>query len=187
MPNGMTVQEYQDFVSKNHGLIRAFLRKNDLAYTDFYDIAAIGLCKAAQVYDESLGYAFSSLAFRCMKSELGHYFNNEKAQKRSNYTEIPLSNYEDHDEYDNARLLDPSNFADDIESQDLYERYIKLLTPMEIQIFLARLDGYSSYAIAKTLGKTHQRIYQILKRMQEKYMKILEIEQIENERLLIER
>ena len=50
--------EQQEVVRKNHGLIYFYLHKNNLSIEDYYDLAAIGLCKAVLTYEKNKG-AFS--------------------------------------------------------------------------------------------------------------------------------
>lgn len=80
MPNGMTVSEYQDFVTENHSLIWKFIRSKDLDEEEFYDLAAIGFCKAAQLYNESLGYTFGTFSLNAwkMKSIIISKYKGEK-------------------------------------------------------------------------------------------------------------
>lgn len=58
---------------ENHNLIYSFLKSRQLsldAVEDWYGTAAIGLCKAALVYDENRGAKFATLAYICMENEV---------------------------------------------------------------------------------------------------------------------
>lgn len=76
-------------VSENHNLIYSILkdrglpalRTDEIFGEDWYGLAAIGLCKAAAIYDEKKGYAFSTIAYRCMDHEIGHALRAHNAQK----------------------------------------------------------------------------------------------------------
>lgn len=60
-------------VENNHNLIYSFLNSRHLSLDsveDWYGAAAIGLCKAAMVYDESRGTRFTTLAYICMDNEV---------------------------------------------------------------------------------------------------------------------
>lgn len=60
-------------VEENHNLIYSFLKHRNLSLNsieDWYGTAAIGLCKAAMLYDESRGFKFSTLAYVCMEREV---------------------------------------------------------------------------------------------------------------------
>lgn len=58
----------------NHNLIYSFLKSRHLsldAIEDWYGTAAIGLCKAALIWDEKRGVKFPTLAYFCMNNEVG--------------------------------------------------------------------------------------------------------------------
>lgn len=61
-------REAQKLVEDNHNLIYKFLRNYNLE-DDWYDVAAIGLCKAANNYNSDK-YEFSTYAYRCMYNEM---------------------------------------------------------------------------------------------------------------------
>lgn len=67
----MMTEEQRKLAEDNHNLIYDFIHKNGLNVDDYYDIFAIGLCKAAINYDSTKG-EFSTLAFECMRN----YFKN---------------------------------------------------------------------------------------------------------------
>lgn len=60
-------KEQQKLVETNHNLIYSFAKSNNIDVEEFYDVLAIGLCKAALVYDENKGM-FSTLAYKCMSN-----------------------------------------------------------------------------------------------------------------------
>ena len=47
--------EQRKLVADNHNLIYQYLIDNNLPQDEYYDIAAIGLCKAALKYDTAKG------------------------------------------------------------------------------------------------------------------------------------
>lgn len=65
--------EQRKLVEDNHNLIYSFLERRNLsldAIEDWYGTAAIGLCKAAMVYDENRGCKFSTLSYIIMDNEV---------------------------------------------------------------------------------------------------------------------
>lgn len=58
----------QKLVSENHNLIYSFANQRGINLTEYYDVLAIGLCKAAIIYDENK-YKFSTLAYTAMNNE----------------------------------------------------------------------------------------------------------------------
>lgn len=60
-------------VEDNHNLIYSYIHSHKLnldAVEDWYGAAAVGLCKAALIYDESRGCKFSTLAYLCIDNEV---------------------------------------------------------------------------------------------------------------------
>lgn len=64
--------EQRKLAEDNHNLIYGFLNKRKLDVDDYYDIAAIGLCRAAISYDK-LKEKFSTYAYRCINNEVYTY------------------------------------------------------------------------------------------------------------------
>ena len=78
-------EKQRDFAERNHGLVYSFLHSRNLPEDEFYDVAVFGFLRAVQRYTEEpklKRYAFSTIAFRAMQSEVGHYRKSKKAQKR---------------------------------------------------------------------------------------------------------
>ena len=74
--------DQRKLVEENHGLIYQFLHDYNLGIEDWYDVAAIGMCKAAIEYDQSKA-KFSSMAYRCMRNEVFHELYLKRCPKRS--------------------------------------------------------------------------------------------------------
>lgn len=68
--------EQRKLVADNHNLIYQYLIDNNLPQDEYYDIVAIGLCKAALKYDTSKG-AFSTYVYKTVRNII----NNEKPMK----------------------------------------------------------------------------------------------------------
>lgn len=60
--------EERDLVTNNHNLIYSYLNKYNLS-DDYYDLCALGLCRAAHFYEPERG-KFSSFAFLCMSNAI---------------------------------------------------------------------------------------------------------------------
>lgn len=74
--------EQQQLVIENHNFIYFFLRKNNLT-DDWYDIAAIGLCKAARAFDKEKEIKFASFAYVCMRNEFFMEYRKHKRQNKN--------------------------------------------------------------------------------------------------------
>lgn len=69
----MLTAEQKKLVEDNQALIFFALKKFHYPADDFYDLAAIGLCKAAARYDPEKGATFASYAVQSIRNELGHW------------------------------------------------------------------------------------------------------------------
>lgn len=77
-------------MADNHALIYHILSKNNWSIDKYYDVAAIGLCKAALSFDEGLGYTFSTYAARVMENAVLDEFRRKQTQMRNKYKEVSL-------------------------------------------------------------------------------------------------
>ena len=68
---GQLTLDQQRIVSENHNLIYSLANKKNINLDEYYDVLAIGLCKAAMIYNENKS-KFSTLAFTCMLNEYRH-------------------------------------------------------------------------------------------------------------------
>lgn len=64
----MMTAEQQKLAEENHNLIYGYAEQNDIDLDEYYDVLAIGLCKAAIRYNENKG-KFSTFAFVTMGTE----------------------------------------------------------------------------------------------------------------------
>lgn len=60
-------EEQRQLAAENHDLIYSFLRTYGYDVEEYYDLAAIGLCKAAMTYSNDIS-RFSTYAYRCMQN-----------------------------------------------------------------------------------------------------------------------
>ena len=75
-------KEQQILAEKNHNLVFKFLKDHNLGMDeidDWYGVVAIGLCKAASVYDVERGVAFSTLAYAVMQNEYVRVLRSRKS------------------------------------------------------------------------------------------------------------
>ena len=86
----MLTKEQKELVENNHKLIYYYIHKNGLSVDEYYDILAIGLCKAALNFDESKGIKFVTYAMFVMRNE--HWVNERlKRNKKRNSSVLSLS------------------------------------------------------------------------------------------------
>ena len=65
--------EQKQLVEQNHNLIYFYLHKHNLSIEDYYDVAAIGLCKAAITFKKDKS-EFSTYALTCINNEVKMIF-----------------------------------------------------------------------------------------------------------------
>ena len=78
--------ERNKLIEENTGLVHACARKfmgRGALYDDLYSCGCVGLVKAAQGFDESLGYKFSTYAVPVILREIQRYFRDAGAVKMS--------------------------------------------------------------------------------------------------------
>ena len=73
-------QQQQQLVEDNHKLIYFYLYRNSLSVDEFYDVAAIGLCKAAITYNGQT--KFSTYAYSCIKCEIFNELHRQKSARK---------------------------------------------------------------------------------------------------------
>ena len=73
--------EQQQLAEQNHNLIYSFAKSRKLDLEEYYDVLAIGLCKAALVYDENKA-TFSTLAYKCMNNEYNKIIRGQTVQRK---------------------------------------------------------------------------------------------------------
>ena len=162
-----SLEEYQKLIEENHKLIYFFLRKHNLDVDEFYGDAAIGLCKAAMEYDESLGYTFSSFAYKCIFNEVGYELRKRKKFKTNVFTVSyeSLINGEDNIRLEDV-LTDGYIAGDAAESSAFVMWFIGQLSERDLEVLYWRLQGATMREIAETIGFSRQTVVNSIKKMQ---------------------
>ena len=79
-------KEQADFAAEHHNLIYAYLNMRELPVDEFYDIAVFGYLRAVRDYlgrEDLRKYKFSTIAYNCMRSNIGNHFRAQKTQMRT--------------------------------------------------------------------------------------------------------
>lgn len=152
--------EQRKLVEDNHNLIYGFLNKKELT-DDYYDIVALGLCKAAMSYDESKG-KFSTLAFKCMDGEMSTHYTYLK-RKKFIPENLIFSYNETANEDVSESIVDailPDNndrIGYSLENID-FDCFINLLKDKERQIIEHLIKGFNQKEIAEIMNMTQQAV-----------------------------
>lgn len=86
--------------NENSGLIWKAIKDmhlyatKDMELDDYYQIGSMGLLRAIDTYDTSKGVQFSTYAVKCIKNEIGQYFQSQERDKRKMNTVTTSYNVE---------------------------------------------------------------------------------------------
>lgn len=158
----MTEKEKQ-LVEDNHNLIYFCLKKYDLPENEFYDIAAIGLIKAAKAYNEQ-EIKFSTFAVNCIGNEI-----KKEYKKRTLKRIVPNDKLVRADRKIGQSLNDyytiiqngNENLEERVCTEDLIKKITRKLDDRRKQVLAMLIDGYNMSDIASAMGVKPQRIFQL--------------------------
>lgn len=156
-------------------MIYSFLYKYHLDVEEWYDIAAIGLCKAANTYNNDKS-GFSTYAYKCMYTTIIMEKRKENAMRTIPQNQIV---YYENQVNESSKDNDTSTFLNYIPSkQDIENETISALSLENIEnelvgnkkkVFLLLREGYTQCEISKIIGISKQRVSKIKQEIVEKY------------------
>lgn len=160
------LKEQAKLVEDNHNLIYYMLNEMHLPEADYYDVAAIALCKAAMTYEPKRG-AFSTCACRYIRWALIAQLRTEDRKIRRNEKDVLHYNTIMRDDTEYLEMfadkgVDPEDAAINsvIAGQLLSE-----LKPREKQIVIMLANGHMWREVCETLGISNSAVGQTLKRI----------------------
>lgn len=172
--------EQQQLAEQNHNLIYSFAKSRKLDLEEYYDVLAIGLCKAALVFDENKG-TFSTLAYKCMSNEYNKIIKKQTLKRKipdnllSSLDEVISVSEEDGSEttlYDYIKKnIFPIPDSSTITNIMIKNFYNNKLTKQEQKVFRLLVQDRTQVEISKTMGLTRSRIGQIILQIREKWIK----------------
>lgn len=161
--------EQRDLVEKNHNRIYYAIHKMRLSIDEYYDVAAIGLCKAAINFNPEKGM-FSTYACTIISNEIKIVF-----RKNTRKGAIPNENLvyyfdkvygNDEKETEKINLIpDPKDFENDILSEMKITEVMNNLSDRELLVIRLICSGYTQTEIGKIIGVTQTQICRIRKRI----------------------
>ena len=172
-------EQQQELVEKNHNLIYGFANRHKLPIDEYYDILAIGLCKAAQKYNNGNG-VFSTFAYTCMKNVLFNYWKKNNAMGA--IPDNKIVSYDTPNLFDNVSsnngyincLVGSDYTCDTAMSNMMYESFCDLLTDSEKIIVKLLMDSIPQIQIAERMGYTRQSVGYYISQIRKKLTKYLE-------------
>lgn len=142
---------------------------------EWYDLAAIGLCKAANTYNNNKS-GFSTYAYKCMYTTIIMEKRKENAMRIIPQNQIV---YYENQVNESSKDNDTSTFLNYIPSkQDIENETISALSLENIEnelvgnkkkVFLLLREGYTQCEISKIIGISKQRVSKIKQEITEKY------------------
>lgn len=142
---------------------------------EWYDLAAIGLCKAANTYNNDKS-GFSTYAYKCMYTTIIMEKRKENAMRRIPQNQIV---YYENQVSEESKDNDTSTFLNYIPSkQDIENETISALSLENIEnelagnkrkVFLLLREEYAQCEISEIIGISKQRISKIKQEIAEKY------------------
>lgn len=171
--------EQQQLAEQNHNLIYSFAKSRKLDLEEYYDVLAIGLCRAALVYDENKA-TFFTLAYKCMSNEYNKIIKGQTVQRKipdtliSSLDEV-ISVSEEGSEvtlYDCIKKdIFPIPDESTITNTMIKNFYNHKLTKQEQKVFRLLVQDITQIEISKIMSLTRSRIGQIVMRIREKWIK----------------
>ena len=164
--------EQQKLAADNHNLIYSFAVKNKIDVVEYYDVLALGLCKAA-LYHDGVSGKFSTLAYKCMRTVyMDEVVTHDKRYKRGNgkrteYYEDPVFQNGSKETYFNLFSNEKSPDEDSMILKLNFQEFCRYITDREQKVLKMKLSGMTQKEIAKEYGVTHQMVSLWLKSDQE--------------------
>lgn len=141
-------------------IAQRFTTERPIEDTDTFGDAMIGLMLAANCFDPSLGFKFSTFAWRVIRQNIVHGYMKRNRHARNNSATRVL--FVDPDllvsQRDSGQPLEP------IDTEDLIAKMrskISNLPPQYAKVLLGRLDGNKLHEIGDEMGVTRERVRQI--------------------------
>lgn len=154
-------------VEENHNLIYSYLHSHKLsldAIEDWYGTAAIGLCKAALVYDESRGAKFSTLAYLCMDNEVKQIMRKSKRSVKAGISLDAELNGGDGVCYLTDFIADPYDFTSTIFINDAIRLATEGLSDRDRTIIRLIVDhGMSQKKVGERIGVSQAQVSRVYK------------------------
>ena len=163
--------EQRKLVEDNHNLIYQYLIDNNLPQDEYYDIAAIGLCKAAIGYDVSKGVTFGTYVYQSIRNNIKQCELNDK---RHNVETMSCNNLSTvHGEGTEVEHLETFHSNNNTEEENVvkahFRWFIEDMSLRELQIMYYKTKKMNNKDIGKKFGVTHEAIGRVWRRIKKAY------------------
>ena len=164
--------EQRKLVEDNHNLIYQYLIDNNLPQDEYYDMVAIGICKAAMKYDTSKG-AFSTYVYKVVTN----YINTEETIARRHTVSAMSYNVTAsvHGEDTDVEHIEIFASNTDVENENVtktfFKWFIEYMNLRELQIMYCKTKNMTNKDIGKMYNVTHAAISSVWRRIKNAYKK----------------
>lgn len=168
-------EEQKKLVEDHHNLIYWLLHKYGLLIDDYYDIVAIGLCKAAIDYN-GVDSSFATCAYVYMRTELRNHWQ-RKASGRRIPDELLIYYDAECNNIDGTNGVDRNSFSmlerigsgvsveDDVLTKINIENILNRLSDRDKLVFYLLNSGYSQREIGKVVGVSQSYVSNLKKKI----------------------
>lgn len=169
------------FAEENHNLVYGFLHRYKYSIEEYYNVVIFGYLKAVQIYhrrkDLQNKYDFPFIAWQYMRSEIGHFFESERTQKRTLPEKSFSLNTEIKREDGTIEICDVAGgktAEDDVMEKMLIANIMENFTDVQRKIAELKIDGYSNrevYLLLEIPSSTYYMEMQRMKRVVDKLIR----------------
>jgi RNA polymerase sporulation-specific sigma factor len=164
----MIKQERDQFIEDNLPLVNKiackYVKANTMReFEDLFQIGCIGLIKAADKFDNTLGFKFSTYAYRLIEGEI---INNVNRKEEKTVDTIGIEEYVNGCEGQTIEdtLKDESIGEYEFIEDDAFRMLLKGLSEKQSLVIKLRFDdGLAQLEVSEILGVTKQRISELEK------------------------
>lgn len=163
--------EQRQFAEEQHDLVLRYLGFHCLDPDEFYSVAVDGYLRAVQLYLEKerlRKYKFSTIAYRCMYCDIGHYFRSLKRPMRNAPTvSLDAPAYRETTQVSWHEIVgaDEQDVSDAAIDRDIERQYMERLTPLQRRIAGLCVQGYPHKQVAGMCDISLARLYRNLDKM----------------------
>ena len=175
-PKTKLTPQQQKLVTDNHNLIFSFLHQHNFSTDEWYDLAAIGLCKAAMFFKKDLGLCFSTYAYKVMWVTISNEIKCKSSSTHIPNTAIVSYDAEPDMDAENSYL---SLFAskDCVEDEAInkadYDSFFKKQKGRRSEILKLYQSGLTTTEIANHFQSTNSYVSETRKWLKQDYLRYL--------------
>ena len=162
-------KEQEQLVTDNHNLIYYIINnKYGLSTEEYYDVCAIGLCKAAITYDSSKDVKFATYAGVCIENEI-----KIELRKQKKYSVYSLDRTFSSTLDGTGEIAFVENLTTGLSAYDeiLPYQLDEILNAREYKLVALILEGYTQTEIGNIIGISQSMISRMLSKIKQKLLK----------------